>query len=79
MSRSDGIAIPLAFATSDSVLMQFSTLTLWSTVSHDDCETRKAAPRSCTNTGWRVWSSKKRRIQIRYNVLSDITQIDSSY
>ena len=46
MSRSDGMAILLALATSDRVRMQFSTLTLWSTVSHEHCETRNAAPKS---------------------------------
>ena len=45
------MAMPLAFATSDSVRMQFSTLTLWSTVSQEHCDTRKAAPKSWTKTG----------------------------
>ena len=57
MSRSEGIAIALALATSDKVRMQFSTFTLWSTerVTKWHCETRNPALNSWTNTGCRVW------------------------
>ncbi len=51
MSRSLGMAMPLALATSDNVLMQFSTFTRWSTDSHEHWETRKAAPNNCTKMG----------------------------
>ena len=57
ISRSEGIAIALALATSDKVRMQFSTFTLWSTerVTKWHCETRNPALNSWTNTGCRVW------------------------
>ncbi len=64
MSKSEGMAIPLARATSDSVRMQFSTLTRWSTDSQEHWETRKAAPSSWTKMGWRVWIYALKRLEI---------------
>ena len=59
ISRSEGIAIALALATSDKVRMQFSTFTRWSTerVTKWHCETRNPALNSWTNTGCRVWKN----------------------